>query len=330
MPPMRDTEGRRELLARIALLYYEQNKTQQEISDITHIARSAISRMLDEARDLGVVEIKVNYPWRTVPALERALQSEFDLVAARVLKRGDKSFPESLRGIGELAAQYFSEVLTDHSVIGVSWGTLVHQAVHSLPKQSRPNAEVLQLVGGTGAEKGSAVGPLLTPTLAERLDCACRLMNAPLLTKSAEMTKALIQEPVVRDLMERAKDIDISLVGIGALDLNIYNPYKLGYVTADEVRDMVAAGAVGDVCGYHFSSDGEVLDIDMNHRFVHVSLDLLRKVRRVIGVAGGLIKANAIYGALSGGMTNVLITDEAAAQEVLHLKQTKQHKAVAL
>src|SRR5512140_505589 len=165
MAHLKDEESRRELLARIALLYYDQHKTQQEIADLTHIARSAISRMLDEAREKGVVEIRVNYPWRTVPALEKALESEFDLKAVRVLKRGDKSFPESLRGIGELAAQYFSQVVTDHSVIGVSWGTLVQQAVQSLPKQSRPNAEVLQLVGGTGAEKGSAVGPLLTPAL---------------------------------------------------------------------------------------------------------------------------------------------------------------------
>ncbi len=143
MARMRDDENRLELLARIALLYYDEHKTQQEISDMTQIARSAISRMLDEAREKGVVQIKVNYPWRTVPALEQALVSEFDLKAARVLKRGDKSFPESLRGVGELAGEYFSEVLTDHSVIGVSWGTLVQQAVQSLPKQSRPNCEVL-------------------------------------------------------------------------------------------------------------------------------------------------------------------------------------------
>ncbi len=325
MAHIKDSENRLELLARIALLYYDQHKTQQEIADMTHIARSAISRMLDEAREKGVVEIKVNYPWRTVPALEEALQAEFDLKAVRVLKRGDKSFPESLRGIGELAAQYFSEVLTDHSVIGLSWGTLVQQAVQSLPKQSRPNAEVLQLVGGTGAEKGSAVGPLLTPALAERLDCACRLMNAPLLTKSAEMTLALVQEPVVRDVMERAKDVEIALMGIGALDLNIYNPYRLGYVTAEEVRQMVAAGAVGDVCGYHFSLDGEVLDLEMNKRFVHISLDDMRNIRQLIGVAGGLIKAKSIYGALSGRLINVLITDEAAAQEVLRLKESRAH-----
>lgn len=321
MAHIKDEENRLELLARIALLYYDEHKTQQQIADMTRIARSAISRMLDEARDKGVVQIKVNYPWRTVPVLEQALQSAFELKAVRVLKRGDKSFPESLRGVGELAAQYFSEVVTDHSVIGVSWGTLVQQAVQSLPKQSRPNAEVLQLVGGTGAEKGSSVGPLLTPALAERLDCACRLMNAPLLTKSPEMTRALVQEPVVRDVMERAKDIDVALVGIGALDLNIYNPYRLGYVTAKEVRDMVSAGAVGDVCGYHFSVEGEILDLEMNKRFVHISLDAMRRIKRLIGVAGGLIKANAIYGALGAGLVNVLITDEAAAQEVLRIKE---------
>lgn len=316
-------EDRLELLARIASLYYDQNKTQQQIADITGITRSAISRALDEAREKGVIQITVNYPWQTDSELEQALQAKFRLKAVRVLKDGNKPDTEIFRGLGKVAAGYFSSVVKETSVIGISWGTILYQTIRAIDKISLPRAEVLQLVGGTGAEKGSTIGPLLAPMLAERLDCKCHFMNAPMITKSIELSNSLMQEPVVRETLEKAREVDIALVGIGALDLSIYNPYRLGYITAAEVNEMVAAGAVGDVCGYHYSIEGKVLDLDVNRRIVHVSLEVMRKMDKVVGIAGRLIKAEAILGALSGRLINVLVTDETAAREVLRLKAIK-------
>ena len=320
-------DNRLEFLAHIASLYYDQNKTQQEIADITGITRSAISRSLDEAREKGVIQITVNYPWRTDSELEQALQTEFNLKAVRVLKRGDKTDAEVFSGLGKLAAEYFSSVVTQNSVIGISWGTLLYQTIRAIEKKSLPNVEVLQLVGGTGEEKGSTIGPLLVPMMAERLDCSCRFMNAPLITKNVELTNHLMQERAIRETLERARDVDIALVGIGALDLSIYNPYRLGYISTEEISEMRAAGAVGDICGYHFSIDGTVLDLDVNRRIVHVSLDVMRNINKVIGIAGGLIKAEAILGALSGRLINVLITDETAAQEVLRFRGMMDNKS---
>jgi deoxyribonucleoside regulator len=323
---MNTKDNRQEFLAHIASLYYDQNKTQQEIANITGITRSAISRALDEAREIGIVQITVNYPWRTDSELENALQAKFNLKDVKVLKSGGKSDTDIFRGLGKLAAEYFSSVVTNHSVIGISWGTLLYQTIRAIERQSLPDVEVLQLVGGTGAEKGSTIGPLLAPMMAGRLDCDCRFMNAPMITQKVEITDLLMQEPVIRETLERAKDIDIALVGIGALDLSIYNPYRLGYITAEEVSEMCAAGAVGDICGYHYSLDGKVLDLDINRRIVHVSLDVLRNIDKVIGIAGGLIKAKAILGALSGELITVLVTDEVAAQEVLRLKGMMDEK----
>ena len=73
-------------LARVASLYYDQNQSQQEISKELGVSRSAISRFLTEARERGIVEIIVHYPWRTCPLLEQELKSTFNLKAVRVLK----------------------------------------------------------------------------------------------------------------------------------------------------------------------------------------------------------------------------------------------------
>jgi DNA-binding transcriptional regulator LsrR (DeoR family) len=45
----------------------------------------------------------------------------------------------------------------------------------------------------------------------------------------------------------------------------------------------------------------------------------MQGVRRVVGVAGGASKAEAILGALRGRYVSVLVTDATAAQRVLEL-----------
>ncbi len=62
---MPEFQSRLELLARVASLYYDKKKTQQEIADEIGLTRSAISRVLSEAENRGIVEHIVHYPWRT-------------------------------------------------------------------------------------------------------------------------------------------------------------------------------------------------------------------------------------------------------------------------
>lgn len=52
-----------------------------------------------------------------------------------------------------------------------------------------------------------------------------------------------------------------------------------------------------------------------------IELEQLRKVPKVIVVAGGAEKAEAILGALRGGYVDILITDEAAAPATIDLME---------
>jgi DNA-binding transcriptional regulator LsrR (DeoR family) len=78
-------------------------------------------------------------------------------------------------------------------------------------------------------------------------------------------------------------------------------------------------GAVGNICARHYDSNGDPVALDLDRRVVGIDLRSLREIERVIGVAGGAVKAHAILGALRGGHINVLITDESAAEEMLRL-----------
>ncbi|NIO68840.1 MAG: helix-turn-helix domain-containing protein, partial [Anaerolineae bacterium] len=76
---------RTELLAQVASMYYEDNLNQDEIARRIDTSRSTVSRILQEAREAGVVEITVHYPWKTVPEIEEDLIARFHLRQARVL-----------------------------------------------------------------------------------------------------------------------------------------------------------------------------------------------------------------------------------------------------
>ena len=82
---MPNNESREIYLAQVASFYYDQGKSQAEIANEFGISRSAVSRLLTEAREKGIVEITVHYPWRTSPELEEALVSTFGLNLILVL-----------------------------------------------------------------------------------------------------------------------------------------------------------------------------------------------------------------------------------------------------
>jgi len=317
---MTDYENRLDLLAKVASLYYDQNKNQEEIGNEIGMTRSAVSRLLTEAHKKGVVEHIIHYPWRTSPDLEKELRLIFNIQHVQVLIRNTKTYDEMLNGLGVLAAQYLTNILPTLKIIGISWGSGLYQLVRNFRPQLRSDIEVIQLIGGTGMERGSSIGPLLAPNLAHSLGCACRFLHAPLIMKNEAARMALVQDPTIRETLERAAEADIALVGIGAINPKLYNPYRLGYVTMEELEEIQAAGIVGDIAGRHYNIQGEILeDHWLNHSWIGIRTRTLKKIKHVMAVAGDAMKAEGIYGALRGGLIDTLITDDSAARSVLAL-----------
>ncbi len=313
-----DKNSRSIYLAEIASKYYDQHKTQQEIADEMGITRSAISRLLDEAQRKGIVEIIVHYPYRSSAELEKALQLKFNLKAARVLA-WQKGI-DMMAGVGVLGAQFFSNILGERDIVGISWGMGLHHMLRAIRPMSYPTVEVVQLVGGTGSQRPSSIGPLLAPLLAEALGCTCHYLQAPTITESVEICNMFMQERSIRETIDLGARSDIALVGVGAINPVVNTPYQLGVVTDQELQELVEIGAVGNVCGYHYTIDGSLLDIDLNRRLVGIDLTKLAKIPTVIGISAGVLKAEGILGALRGRYINVLITDEPTARKILEIE----------
>jgi deoxyribonucleoside regulator len=308
---------RDELLAQVAHLYYEEDMTQDEIARRVGTSRSTVSRMLQEARDAGVVEITVHYPWKTVPEMAEELVARFDLRHAQVLLGRGRSYDEILRGMGALAARYIESIIVEDTVLDISWGKAVHSTVRALRPQVRLPITVVQMVGAVGEGDPMIDGPDLARLLATVYGGEHRYLHAPLIVEDVHAREILLGEPRISETLALARLADVALVGIGAPQPEVYSLLRAGYVDQEALDRLVAQGVVGDICARHYDADGHVLDIDLNRRIVGIELEALDHIGQVIGVAGGEAKAQAILGALHGGHVNVLITDDAAARKVL-------------
>ncbi len=307
-------------LARVASMYYEEQRTQQEIARTLGISRSGVSRLITEAREQGVVEIVVHHPLQTSSALESELVECYELKDARVLAGQDERHEVMLQRLGELAARYFEDLLQDGMTIGISWGGALYEMIRAIRPRNHQNVEVVQLIGATGAEAKPTSGPILSQLLAERLRCRSYQLHAPLIVEDARARQALLRERHIRETLERARRSDIALVGIGTTRSGYYSLVRAGYLAEEDAAQVRRSGAVGDVCAQHYDYDGNWLDIDLNRRVIGIDHESIRRIDTVIGVAGGAVKAQAIHGALKGRYVNVLITDEAAARRLLALE----------
>lgn len=316
-----DNETRAIYLAEIASKYYDRKMTQQEIADEIGMTRSGVSRLLTEAQEKGIVEIIVRYPYRSSSDLEKALVSTFKIKSASVLLRENKSEEDMLAGIGVLAARYFINTLQPQDIVGVSWGIGLYHMLRALRPMSYPGVEIVQLVGGAGTQKPSQIGTLLAPNLAHILGCGCHYLLAPSIPESEVARNTFMKERSIRKTLDLAARSDIALVGIGSTKPEVNTPYKLGYINDAELKTIINAGAVGNICGWHYSQDGKILDIDINRRLVGIDIGELSKIPLVIGVSGGYEKAEGILGALKGQYIDVLITDELAARRILELSK---------
>jgi DNA-binding transcriptional regulator LsrR (DeoR family) len=315
MPALRDPV----ILARAARLYFLEDRSQDNVAALLGTTRSNVSRMLKQARDLGIVEIRIVDPAHRDRELEQALRNRFGLADVRVLAASLDT--EVLAGVGRLAAGWLQETLGDGQVVALSWGQTLQAMVRAVDGLSRRDVEVVQLVGGLSALDSALTGQELVRELSERLGARHRYLHAPALFGSAEARAMLLHEPAIAGALDAAKAADIAVVGIGAAGIGSSGALldALGLSPAQRA-EFDAAGPVGDVCGRFYDLSGTEVRSVVADRVLAITLDDLQAIPTVAGVAAGPEKALGILGALRGRIVDVLICDQAAARSVLTLE----------
>ena len=314
-------DDRVDLLAQVALWYYVDGLDQAAIAERINKSRSMVSRLLDQAREAGLVEVKVHYPLRTDAELERRVCQEFGLASAHVLAEPPVDYGLLLKRLGELGARCLQQALRPGVIIGISWGTAVHAVVSAMSATPVPNAMVVQLIGAVGHGDPLVDGAELGRWLAEKLHASFRFLSAPLLVDDEALAAALRRERTIEETLALAARADVAVIGIGTPQPELSSLLRAGYLTRTEVESLLKNGVVGDVVAHQFDENGHWLDIPANRRAISLDAESLRRIPRIIAVSGGVGKARAILAGLRGGYCTCLVTDARTAQLVLELQR---------
>lgn len=310
-------------LVTVASLYYELNQNQQQIAERMEISRSSVSRMIKEARDRGIVEIRIHRPIHRDYRLEQGLIETFGLQDAHVLlTTAELRDEQMLYGVGRLAATYLERAiaaLPAGSCIGIAWGTGVHAAVTALNEERSRQIDVVQILGSVGAANSLIDGPDLARVVAAKLGGRHYDLHAPVLVEQEGLRDLLAQEPSVRDGLQRARSVALAITGIGTLHAEAASFLRAGHLAPADLARLRAQGIVGETVGRFFDVQG-CAAYPINDRVIGIDLDDLRAIPRVVAVARGLPKAQSILGALRGKFMTVLATDDLTARAVLELE----------
>jgi deoxyribonucleoside regulator len=312
----RETAGdRATLLLAVAQRYWEQGRTQEDIGHELHLTRWKVGRLLDEARAVGIVQIRVVHPQARRTELEVALRARFGLQDAVVVPTPDGAEAGSAH-VAKAAAGYLRSRGPGLHTLGVSWGNTLQAIAAVLPPGWTSGIEVVQVNGSVSRSVRPTTAANVALSIAASGEGRATLLPLPAIVEQASTRTALYSERSVQQTLALARSADVLLFSLGALSADSVL-VQSGAVTPQELTRLHAVGACGDVLGHYLTADGNLADPDLESRTVGLTLDDLRAAEQAVAVASGAAKASVIAAALATGLCSVLVTDEDAARRAL-------------
>lgn len=301
-------------LAMVANLYYNSELTQNQIAERMYTSRSKISRMLKEARELGIVEIYIHEPWERNLEYEQKMLEYFQLKNVRIIKQKETDKENTRNLIYEAAAYYLDSIIKENMVIGISWGNTLYNVVKYIAANNHKNipVTVVPIMGAANIDSPEKDGLDLSKDLASAYGGKYQYIYAPLFVEKKDVRESLIQDNNISGVLNLAKNADVILTSVGSI---IYKSWG-NYLSGKMLETLEKKGVVGHIGGHFFDIWGQKLNTSIVDRMIGVSTDDLKKCKETICIAFGEKKAEAVLGAVRGNYIGTLIIDDKCAEKV--------------
>lgn len=304
------------LMSEIADLYYNQGMTQQEIARRYDCNRFKIAKMIQSAREEGIVEITIHKPSKRHMLLEQTLMETFQLSNAIVLDTRDLSRAEAMSVIGKTGAQYLEHLLTPGSTIGVTWGKTIRSVVSALDQKTQNPVNAVQLCGCFRHLNSSDGSRSIAHTIAMKFNGEYFYMNLPIYINDEQARNAMLREPLVESTLNATRKMDVVLTGVGSKSsLPFNNPVLKPYITEEDWTEET--NCIGSIYGHVIDQDGRIANISLNRKIVAASLQDVLTTPHKIAVATGRHKVGILIACMQNRYINELITDRATAEQIL-------------
>ena len=295
-------------------MYYEQGLTQAIIAKKMGISRPVISKILQQAKESGVVSISIKDESAYAVELGLRIEQKYQLDDVIVVPTNEQKQSQSIKKeVSRIAAFYLKERLNVEMSIGLSWGTTLADMIDEMPYCSFPTINVAPLVGGVSSEHLYFDTNHLVFRLAEKLNSRCQYFYAPALAESIELATVLNKSQLVSKALEQAKHVDFAIIGVG--NPNESSTWKrLGYIEANELQIIKETGVKGDAVASLFDKNGQTVNNEISQRMLGIKVEDLVNIPDVMVIGCGEEKAESIKPLLIGRCCSILVIDQTIAE----------------
>jgi DNA-binding transcriptional regulator LsrR (DeoR family) len=294
----------------IARRYYLEGRTRVQIAEEFGVSRFKVARILDEAVESGMVEIKINYPGAIDVELSTALQRQYGLEHAYAVA-GDSNNPaDRIEAVAKATAELLQSILREGDVVGVDCGrTLTHIAQYLT---ALPECDVVQLTGMAGAITSN--GTDLVRRISEVSGGQSWPMYAPLVVPDARTAESLTGNHQIQETIHRHAKVSCAIISVGAWSAGASQVYES--LSEEETQALTRSGVCAETCALLLDADGNRVP-GLDERRMGISEPTLRAIPTRIAIATGPQKIAATRAVLRSGLVSSLVTDIDIAAAVL-------------
>ncbi|MBB2899850.1 DNA-binding transcriptional regulator LsrR (DeoR family) [Kineococcus radiotolerans] len=295
-------------LVAIARRHYVDGVSRVDIGNERGLSRFKVGRILQAAREAGIVRIEVRAPAGIDYELSEELRLRYGLRRALAVQAADET---RVRGpLGQVAGELLREIVTGDDVLGIDCGRTLREMTGHLGGIA--GCDVVQITGMGGALGDTATD--ITRVVSEASGGRVFSLFAPIVVADSRTAEAMRSHRAFRSTFAAYARVTKAVVAIGAWS------HELSQIPAligdEETARFAASGVVGETGALLLDAEGRrVLGLDA--RRVAISEAQLRAVPDVIGVGGGRGKTTAVHAILTSGLLNSVVTDVHLARRLL-------------
>jgi len=303
------------LITRAAWLYYMQGLTQTEVAEELKCSRMKVLRLIARAKNMGIVDIRINQPAGFFVDLEQQLKTRFNLRDAVVTL--DVPDAEPLRRIlARAAMEWLTPHLKPEGVVGISMGRTLAHFPDMIQSGELTNTTFIEVMGASDSVNSGFSSYAVISRMAQLFGGQARLLDVPTFVSSPSIRDLLMGEKQIMERFEIARSCDILMTSVGTVDDDALM-YKIGYLSEEVLQGLQKNHAVGDLLGHFMDKHGRPVASPLDGRLMALQLEDMKRIPYSVLVSGGQNKLAAMKAALLGNYINVLITDVTTAKNLL-------------